>query len=548
MDLSKILNILYRYLWLLVLTALVASLTTFFVINNEPASYKATTQLLVGPGLDSPSPDLNSLRIGGTLIQTYAELVTTRSFLEAVNNKLDQKTDLELLTKAISTRQNTETRVLTVTVYHPDPEQAVAIANATAETFVELSPSQENTAALLRAQMTAQSHQLEDIVINAESTIQRLETELAELKSARTGSPEAISTNLERQNLVIDQLANERARLSDALRTLATLYQVLLDTNTNQVMILEPATTVVPVEKNLLLRVLTSGLSGLVLAIVIIFAAEYFDDRIRYPGDLTRAAGVPMLSVINKHNRLNGTATKRLITVADPASHAANSYREVVAKLLFSIGESTPYSCLLSSVGADSGNDTAVVAGNLAVALAQAGKRVVLIDAQVHNPVLTKIFKADNREGLTELLVSNSSRPQLVAVEDVPGIRFLPAGVASERGSSAMLNAAKISALIKDVQNDADLVLVAGSPISWFAESLTLASQLNSTILIAHYGEAHSKLVHKVVENLQAMNVQVAGVIFDYNLSPFTSRESRRVGSNIPVASQPNITEQTSKS
>src|SRR5687768_8828765 len=109
MDLSKILNILYRYLWLLVLTALVASLTTFFVINNEPASYKATTQLLVGPGLDSPSPDLNSLRIGGTLIQTYAELVTTRSFLEAVNNKLDQKTDLELLTKAISTRQNTET-------------------------------------------------------------------------------------------------------------------------------------------------------------------------------------------------------------------------------------------------------------------------------------------------------------------------------------------------------------------------------------------------------------------------------------------------------
>jgi capsular exopolysaccharide synthesis family protein len=397
--------------------------------------------------------------------------------------------------------------------------------------------------------MTTQSHQLEEIIAKAETTIQQLEIELAELKSARGGSPESIANNLDRQSLVVEQLANERARLSDALRTLATLYQVLLDTNTNQVEIIEPATTVVPVEKNLLLRVLTSGLSGLVLAVVIIFAAEYFDDRIRYPRDFTRAAGVPMLSVISKHKRLDGTATKRLITAAEPTSHAANSYREIVAKLLFSIGESTPYSFLLSSVGAESGDDTAVVAGNLAVALAQAGKRVVLIDAQLNNPILTKIFKADNREGLSELLVSNSLQPQLVAVDEVPGIRFLPSGTGSDRGSSAMLNASKISALIKDVQKDADLVLVAGSPISWFAESLTLASQLNATILIAHYGEAHSRLVHKVVENLQAMNVQIAGVIFDYNRSPFAVRESRRIGSAIPsVASQPNISEQTSKS
>ena len=91
MDLSKILNSLYRYLWLLVLTAIVASLTTFLVINNEPVSYRATTQLLVGPSLDSPSPDLNALRIGGQLIYTYAELAATRSFLEAVNKKLSNE-------------------------------------------------------------------------------------------------------------------------------------------------------------------------------------------------------------------------------------------------------------------------------------------------------------------------------------------------------------------------------------------------------------------------------------------------------------------------
>src|SRR5215216_575853 len=107
MDLSKILNILFRYLWLFVLTILVASLTTFFVLNKQPVSYKATTQLLVGPGLDSPSPDLNALKIGGQLVQTYAELVGTHSFLESVNDKLDPKVDLGTLDRIILARQNT---------------------------------------------------------------------------------------------------------------------------------------------------------------------------------------------------------------------------------------------------------------------------------------------------------------------------------------------------------------------------------------------------------------------------------------------------------
>jgi len=86
MDLSKILNLVYRYSWLLVMAALLAALTTFFQLSRQPAVYTATTDLLVGPTLDSPSPDLNSLRIGGQMGQTYAEVLSTDSFLQAVNN------------------------------------------------------------------------------------------------------------------------------------------------------------------------------------------------------------------------------------------------------------------------------------------------------------------------------------------------------------------------------------------------------------------------------------------------------------------------------
>ena len=116
----------------------------------------------------------------------------------------------------ISARQNTETRILTIVVHTIDPKQAVVVANAAAQTLVEMSPSKDNTTALLRTQMSSQSHQLEQIVTDAETSIQQLETELIELKSTSTQNSEATQATLERQNLIIKQLAEERARLSDA--------------------------------------------------------------------------------------------------------------------------------------------------------------------------------------------------------------------------------------------------------------------------------------------------------------------------------------------
>ncbi len=554
MDLSKILNIFYRYLWLLVLAALVAGVTTFFQLNSQPVTYKATTDLLVGPSLDSPSPDLNSLKIGGQLTQTYAELVDTVPFLDSVNSKLDRKIDPDVLKAAISSRQNADTRVLTIIVYYTDPKQAVAIANASAQTLIEMSPSKDNTTALLRAQMGDQSHQLEQIVNNSQASIDQLEAELTALKGVTPSSPEAAKANLDKQNLVVKQLADERSRSSEALRTLATVYQVLLDTNTNQVQVLEPATGVVVVDQQVLLKAGSSAVGGLIFAIIIIFAAEYFDDRLRFPGDLSRVAGVQLLGAIGRHERLDGSGLERLVTFAQPESRAANNYREVVAKLLFSIGESNPYTFLLSSVGLQAGDDAAVAAGNLAVAFAQAGYRVVLVDAQVHNPVLTTMYKGDKKEGLADLVITKTTKPLLLPVEQVPGIRFLPTGLSSEKSSRAMLNSTKIATLLEGLQKDADIVLVVGSPISRFAESLTLASQVNAVILVARYVEANSKIVSKVVENLRLMKINVAGVIFDYNPSPFIASEDRglvaairRVVSKVAVRKS-NLSEQTTKS
>jgi len=535
MDLSKFLNILRRYSWLIVLATLVASLTTFFVVKKQPVLFEARARLLVGPNLDNPIPDLNSLRIGGQLILTYDELENTRSFLESVNNKLDQKTDIESLGAMIETKLDADTRILTIIVQHPDPKQAVAIANAAAETLIERSPAKDNTAALLRTQMSKQSRQLEQIISNADASIQGLETELIALGSSGQQSPEKAKASLDRQNIVVKQLAEERTRLSDALKTLATVYQVLLNTDTNHLEVIDPAGAVLPISGNLPLKVAASGIAGLILALSLILASEYFDDTIRFPVDFTNATKVPMLATIDRHNRLGGSGLERVVTFIQPKSRAANSYRMAVAKLLFSIGQSKPYTFLLSSVGLQSGDESAIAAANLAVAFAQAGKRVVLLDAQFHNPILTKLLMADGRAGLSDLLVTNSTKLQLL-LKEVPGVRLLSAGLSSEKGAGMVLNSEKIVRLLEEIQKDTDVVLVVGSPISWFAEGLTLASQVNSVILVARHGEAHGKIVNDVVENLRVMNIQLAGGIFDQNSSPFVSKQNLRNVSAVPRA------------
>jgi Mrp family chromosome partitioning ATPase len=246
---------------------------------------------------------------------------------------------------------------------------------------------------------------------------------------------------------------------------------------------------------------------------------------------------------------LRGSGLDQLVTFAQPASRAAEQYREVVAKLLFSIGEAIPYTILLSSVGSKTGADAAVAAGNLAVAFAQAGYKVVLVDAQMDNPVLTTIFKAEKKEGLADLLLTQSAELPLLPVDQVPGIQFLPAGLSSEKSSHAQLNPTNVSTLLRRLQKEADIVLLGSSGLSRSAENLTMASQVNAAILIARYAEAHAAVVKKTVESLRAMNVQLAGVIFDANPSPAVAQEGGRIRSaSAPVRAQSTVSEQTSKS
>ena len=74
-------NIILRWLWLLILATLGAGLAAFWYGTQQAVVYEASVRLIVGPGVDGLSPDLNDLRAGAQLMETYSELATTRPIL-----------------------------------------------------------------------------------------------------------------------------------------------------------------------------------------------------------------------------------------------------------------------------------------------------------------------------------------------------------------------------------------------------------------------------------------------------------------------------------
>ena len=502
---QKYINILRRWLWLMILTTLVAGAATYWFSLQQTPIYETRARLIVGPGIENLSPELNALRAGGQLMQTYAELATTRPVLQAVADDLGLNLNLDELGRRISVKTNQETQILGVVVQHENPQLAAAIANSVAELLVRMSPSgmSDNPAMALNIQMRSEVERIDQIITESQARIDELENRIETV------------TTVEEQRLLVDELFRERTRQSEAHRNLTLLYDSLSQASTNQVRIIEPAAVGYRVDSQIRLKVMISALVGLVLGMVIALAFEYFDDTIKSVEELTKAADVPLLGTIARHKSLRGAGRERLAVQALPESRTAENYRMLGTKLLFANGADRVRSVLLSS--AQMSEDTGEIAANLAVILAQTGNRVVLVDANLNRPTIGQIFGIPDRlGGLTDVLTGQAKTPRLATVSWAPGLSILPSGPVSY-DSFSLLSSNRMLNLLKQLESQVDIVIVTASPLLAFADSLILASRVDGAVVVARRGKVRPDMVSQVVKSLRSLNAHIIGTVLDNN-------------------------------
>lgn len=502
MELNRFyLNLVRRWLWLLVLAPLVIGVTSYWVIQKQPPVYKAAARLLVGPGLDSLNPDVNSFRTAGQLMHTYAEVAKTWPMLQAIRDELNLGISPDALGNQIELTPNNETRILSVYVRDSDPQRAITIANAVANSLVNLSPASNDTNAKLRAQLEVQATKVQEIIDSTEARLKELEA-----------SSQA-TTDVQAQRLILDQIAQERNRLSDAHRTLTLLYDSLQVGFTNQMLLIEPAIKSIRETSQAELTTLMAALAGLILALMIAVGFQYFADTLTTVEELAQATDAPSLGAFARHPTWPGTGPERLIVRALPQSRAAEDYRMLGTKLLFSKnGSGALHSVLISSAQAN--DNTGELAANMAITLAQAGSRVILMDANLRQPTIAQLFGIVARRGLNEMLTDASQPLELVAVDGVPGLSVLPSGSALP-GPFDLLASPQMTNLIEQLKEQADFLIIAAAPLLSFADSLILASRVDGVIVVARSGATSRKVMVKAAETLHSIGVYIIGTVLD---------------------------------
>src|SRR5690606_32384853 len=234
---------------------------------SAPTTYEAEARLIVGPGLDSPVLDLDTLRTSGQLIQTYADMAGTPSFHRSIVSRLGLDITGIELSKNLEVVANEESQILTIRARHEEAVQAILIANTAAELLIEASPtSQGNAAAQLISEMQQQIARLEEDIANSKAIIIELETELQ-----TTSDPI-------QQNLLTTQLSEERRFLSENNQALARLYETMQRPIANQIRFVEVANSAQRLDGGLNLKVLIGAMVGMMITLIPILTVTYYSD------------------------------------------------------------------------------------------------------------------------------------------------------------------------------------------------------------------------------------------------------------------------------
>jgi capsular exopolysaccharide synthesis family protein len=205
--------------------------------------------------------------------------------------------------------------------------------------------------------------------------------------------------------------------------------------------------------------------------------------------------------------------SERLVTLTNPRSPVSEAYRTLRTNLEFSSLDKPIKTMVVTSPGPEEGKSTTLA--NLAITLAQAEKRVVLVDCDLRRPSLHEIFGVNNGVGLTTMMVDDSvmKAPPLVDTE-VEGLRLLPSGPLPPNPSE-LVGSRRMGEIIAILTEQADIVLFDAPPIIAVTDAAVLASRVDAVLLVIKGGATKRDHAQKATALLEKVNAHLVGAVLN---------------------------------
>jgi len=263
----------------------------------------------------------------------------------------------------------------------------------------------------------------------------------------------------------------------------------------------------VPVSPNVPLNIALGLLVGLALGVGFAVLKETLDTRIRNERDVEGVTDIPLMGGIAWDPKAK---QRPLIVQADPKSPRAESFRSLRTNLQFLDVTDQPRSYVITSSIQSEGKST--TAANLAIALADAGHKVVLIDADLRRPKLANYFDIEGAVGLSDVLIRRATLDDTMQPWGRGLLQILPAG-AIPPNPSELLGSVVMQKLIRGLEQQFDYVLIDAPPLLPVTDGALLARHTGGALVVVAAGRTHKNQLKGAIESLAHVNASIAGLV-----------------------------------
>lgn len=203
---------------------------------------------------------------------------------------------------------------------------------------------------------------------------------------------------------------------------------------------------------------------------------------------------------------------ERLVTHEHPKSPVAEAYRTLRTNLGFTFIDTPCRSILFTSADPQDGKSTTIA--NLAVTMAQAGNRVIAVDADLRKPMLHKVFHLENRCGLTNTIMQQLSLEKAVHKNVIDNLDVLTSGPIPPNPAE-MLASERSKALWVKLVETYDYVLIDSPPVLAVADASILATRADGVILVVRSAQTRIDLAQKAKDQLLKANAHIIGAVLN---------------------------------
>ena len=490
LELRDYLRVLRRRKWFVFVAVVVVAGAALASSLVQTPVYRATAEIILqGRSTESVFDPAGVRQVeGGADAATEVRTLKSDPVRAIVRQKLGSA-------PSVSVRAVTETDYILVSAESTDPARAALVANTWANAYQEYRRDQ-------------QVSEIRESIDQLTKSIEGLNAQIAatEPPPAPTARSPFVDDAGTRDALIRDRdlFASRRAQL-----------ELTITQKSGGVTVQTPAEAPTsPVRPTPLRTTAIAAIVGLLLGIGVAFLIEYLDDSLNSKEDVERVLpDMPILGLIPAVPGWKERKDTKVVSLSDPKGSAAEAYRSLRTSIQF-LGVDRPLGVIqITSPGASEGKSTTIA--NLAVALASAGQRVVIVCCDLRRPRIHEFFGLTNTVGFTSVLLGDVPLSAALQPISEDGRLVMLASGPPPPNPSELLGSRRTSEVIDTLRAGADVVLVDTPPLLPVTDAAVLSHRVDGLLLVAAAGETTRKELARARELLGQVDAPVLGVVLN---------------------------------